>query len=214
MTEPIRWTKFLLFMHDWMLKSEMLTKLIPLTADIFVFTYPVFLVAVYFYAIWKKNIEHKIWALFIFFSVFFATIFNIFSQLFFDKQRPNVVLWLVDEKVETVLHKFLPSSSFPSDHAVVSFSIATAILMYWIYKKNKFYKITSIIFYIFAVIMCLARITSWVHWPTDIIAWAILWIIIPILLIQKKVFWLLDKYILKNIVKIEENILNKIIKRN
>lgn len=213
MQEPIRWTKFLLFMHSKMLANATLTKIVPIVADIFVFTYPIYLVALYLYGIIRKKIEYKTWALFIFLSTALVTVLNIFIQFFFDKQRPNIVLWLDDQKIETVLHKFLPSSSFPSDHAAVSFAIATSTLIYWIYTKNKFYKSVAIVFYIFAIIMCISRITTWVHRPTDIIAWALVWSIIPIILIQKNIFWFLNKYILQNLVKIEETVLARFMRK-
>lgn len=215
MQEPIRWTNFLLFMNNKMLSSPILTKITPILADVFLFTYPAYLVTLYLYGIIKKKIEYKIWSVFIFFTTWVSICLNIFTQLFFDKQRPNIVLWwLVDKKVESVLHKFLPSSSFPSDHAIVSFTIATATLMYWIHSKNKFYKRISILFYAFATVMSFSRITIWVHRTTDIIAWAFLWCLVPIILIQKNIFWLLDKYILQNLVKIEENILSKFLRKN
>jgi membrane-associated phospholipid phosphatase len=37
---------------------------------------------------------------------------------------------LADEKTETILHKFLPSSSFPSDHAALSMAIAMGTLVW------------------------------------------------------------------------------------
>ena len=103
-------------------KYEWLTNLAPTFADIFVFAYPVFLILVYLYAIIKKKIQIKQWAIFICLATFIAVLVNIWIQTFFYKERPIVVLNQVEAE-ETLLHDILPSSSFPSDHAVVSMAV-------------------------------------------------------------------------------------------
>ena len=49
--------------------------------------------------------------------------------MFFYKERPIVVLNQVEAE-ETLLHDILPTSSFPSDHAVVSMAFAMATLLW------------------------------------------------------------------------------------
>jgi membrane-associated phospholipid phosphatase len=70
-------------------------------------------------------------------GVGFSVVVNVAIQFFVDKSRPNVVLGLADLKQETVLHQFLPSGSFPSDHAAVSMSIAMISLFRGIKNKDK-----------------------------------------------------------------------------
>jgi membrane-associated phospholipid phosphatase len=136
-------------------------------ADIFVFLYPIFLVALYLKGIIKKEKESKEGALFIFFSCLFCTLINIGIQRFFYKQRPNAVLY--DDTEETMLHQFLPESSFPSDHAVVSMSFALATLFRGYKVKNKKIIFAGYVFIVISLVMCLCRIFTVVHWPSDIL---------------------------------------------
>ena len=126
MVEPEWWFDFLLAIAELWEKYPWVGNFYPIGADIFVFVYPVFLTALYLYGMVKKNRESKKVALFIFFACFFSVVVNILSQQFFDKQRPIHELGIVDVDQETLLHHLLPLTSFPSDHAVVTFSIAMA----------------------------------------------------------------------------------------
>ena len=116
----------------------------------------------------RKQINYKVASLWIFINVGITTIINIGIQFFVEKSRPNVVLGLY-EKTETVLHKYLPSSSFPSDHAAVTMSIAMMSLFRGIKNKDKKFLRFGGILIIFSLITSFARVTSGVHRPTDII---------------------------------------------
>lgn len=189
--EPQRWLEMLLALHQSMLSSNTRTLLTPILADVFVFTYPVYLVVLY--SIWwiKKQISYKVASLWIFTNVAITTIINILIQLLVQKSRPNIVLWLIDKKTETVLHDYLPSSSFPSDHAAVSMSIAIASLLRWISQKDKKFIRFGVVLIIFSLIMCTSRIATAIHRPTDILWWLLIWSIIPLILSNKKIssFW-------------------------
>lgn len=200
--EPKRWLELVLSLHQTMLSSNLRTVLTPTLADVFVFTYPIYLGILYIMGWIRKQINYKIAALWIFANVVITTLVNIGIQALVQKSRPNVVLWLLDQKTETVLHKFLPTSSFPSDHAAVSMSIAVATLLRWIQKKDKKYIYFAIILLIFSSIMCVSRIATAVHRPTDILGWILVGAIIPLLLSTKKIssfwekiFWLIGKKI-------------------
>lgn len=65
---------------------------IPVLADIFVFTYPIYVLALYLYGVAKKKIYYKIASLYIVAGTAVSFLFNIFIQFFIDKARPNVVL--------------------------------------------------------------------------------------------------------------------------
>ena len=97
-------------------------------------------------------------ALFIGFSVLMSTIVNTLIQYVFVKVRPHIVLGLIDNKTESLLHKYLPSSSFPSDHATVSMSIAMATLLWGICKKDRRFVWLSIPLFVFSLTMCFCRI--------------------------------------------------------
>ena len=185
--EPKRWLEILLALHQSMLSSTTRTSLTPILADVFVFSYPIYLVILYIMWWIKKQISYKIASLWIFANVVITTLINLGIQLLVQKSRPNIVLWLADQKTETILHDYLPSSSFPSDHAAVSMSIAIASLLWWIQKNDKKYTIFGIILIVFSLIMSVSRVATAIHRPTDIIGWLLIWAIIPLILSSKKI---------------------------
>ena len=189
--EPQWWVNLLKSLFSCMQASVFWSYWIPILADVFVFTYPVYLLALYIYGIAKKKIYYKIAALYIAAGVAVTFVINIGIQFFVDKIRPNVVLGLVDLKHETILNKFMPTSSFPSDHAAITMSIAMMSLFRGIKNKDKKFLRFGGILIIFSLITWFARVTSGVHWPTDIIAGSVLWIIVPLLLMRKPIytFW-------------------------
>lgn len=191
--EPNWWIEIVKSLNNWMNSSQNLIYLMPKLADIFVFTYPVYLFLLYLAWRVSKKIDYKKSALFIFTNVFVTAITNLILQYFFVKARPNFVLGLMDMKTETILHEFLPSSSFPSDHAGVSMSIAIASIVRWIIHKDKRYLWFWLILVIFSLVMCFARVSTAVHRPTDIISGMLVGIIVPIILSRGKIYNFLDK---------------------
>ena len=203
LVEPSRWMDILNFWIDIQAKYSWIWGLAPIFADIFVIIYPVFLVLIYIYGILKKKLLLKQWALYIFFSTFCAVLLNIFIQMFFYKERPIVVLNQVDAW-ETLLHEVLPVSSFPSDHAVVSMCFAVATLLWWIYNKRRGFTISWIVLIFVSLLMTASRILTLVHWPSDIVAWIWLWIIVPSLLMVRHVRYFVLRYIINPIIRFEQ----------
>ena len=188
LVEPQWWVNVLKLLFTWMQASIFWSYWIPVLADVFVFTYPVYLLALYIYGWVKKNIYYKIAALYIAAGVVISFIVNTGIQFFVDKIRPNVVLWLVDLKHETILNQFMPTSSFPSDHAAVTMSIAMMSLFRGIKNKDKKFLRFGGILIIFSLITSFARVSSWVHRPTDIIAGSAVGIVVPLLLMWKPIY--------------------------
>ena len=186
--EPQWWVNLIKSLFAWMQASVFWSHRIPVLADVFVFTYPVYLLAVYIYGMAKKNIYHKIAALYIWIGVALSFVVNIGIQFFIDKVRPNVILWLADLKNETILNKFMPTSSFPSDHAAITMSIAMMSLFRGIKNKDKKFLRFGGILIIFSLITWFARVTSGVHRPTDIIAGSVVGILVPLLLMRKPLY--------------------------
>ncbi|MFA7298295.1 MAG: phosphatase PAP2 family protein [Candidatus Absconditabacterales bacterium] len=186
--EPQWGVNLLKSLFAWMQASIFWSYRIPVLADIFVFTYPVYLLALYVYGMAKKNIYHKIAALYIGIGVAVSFVVNIGIQFFVDKIRPNVILGLTDLKHETILNTFMPTSSFPSDHAAITMGIAMMSLFRGIKNKDKKFLRFGGILIIFSLITGFARVTSGVHWPTDIIAGSIVGTLVPLLLMRKPIY--------------------------
>ena len=207
--EPLWWVELLQKWQDIQSKYWWISDLAPIFADIFVVIYPIFLICVYIHAIIKRKKMQKQWALFVFFSTFLSVFINIWIQCFFFKERPIVALSQVDTE-ETLLHSVLPSSSFPSDHAVVSMSFAVAVLIWWLYSKKKFFIWSGVVLIFVALLMTSCRILTLVHWPTDILAWLCLWIIVPCLLIIRPIRNFVVSYFANPIIRLEEWIVKKV----
>jgi len=104
--------------------------------------------------------------------------------LFYNRPRPFVAL------ADT--HSLLPMNisenfqSFPSDHAIFFFALATGV---YFYNKK-----LGIILFICAILIGLARIFVGVHWPSDIISGAVLGILTAFL-IQKLYLRFIKKFL-------------------
>ena len=201
--EPSWGVNILQWWIDIQTKYEWISNLAPTFADIFVFAYPIFLVAIYLYAIIKKRIQIKQWAIYICLATFIAVLVNIWIQTFFYKERPIVVLNHVEAE-ETLLHDILPSSSFPSDHAVVSMTFAIATLLWWIYNRKKFFTWFGVLFILVSLVMTLCRILTLVHRPSDIFAWLILWVLVPLILMIRPIRYALIRHVINPIIRFEQ----------
>ncbi len=96
-------------------------------------------------------------------------------RYFYDKPRPFEVL--------SDIHQLLvraPGGSFPSGHAAFFFALATTVFLY----RSKW----SILFLIAAFTIGVARVTGSIHWPSDILAGAVVGILTSVVvnLISKK----------------------------
>ena len=213
MQEPKWGYDFLKMLVDLWNKHRWIADFYPIGADIFVFVYPIFLTYWYLRGMITKNKLFKQDALIIFFSCLFSVIVNILSQQFFDKQRPIYELGTVVVDKDTILHQFLPVTSFPSDHAVVTFSIAMATLLLALRSHNKNLKIWSGFLFVFAVITGLCRIGTTVHRTTDILAGVVVGLLTPIVLFLPKPMDLLTRFVLDPIIRFETRLMNKLFKR-
>lgn len=203
--EPLRWINLVTFLHDYMNYHNFLLNMIPITADIFVFFFPVLLVVLYVIWIVKDKKIFKESALWVFWSAILTTVVNVCIQFFFLKARPtSMLLWLSEE--ETLLHKFLPNSSFPSDHSAMSMWFAMWLLIRWIKNKDKKYVCLWLIFLVFALITGFSRIMVWVHRPTDIIGWFAIGIMVPLALSYDPIFEKVEKIFINPLIKFQERI--------
>ncbi len=140
--------------------------LAPKIADLPIFFLPLFLTSLWlyytfskYYATVERN-ELKEQLMFIFYSCVIVIIFSYLIKSQVDIARPETA---ISEAWKLLMNK-IPESSFPSDHASVSFAFLTALFLSQ--YKNVFW-----VFLPWVILMNLSRIIAWVHWPTDIIAW-------------------------------------------
>lgn len=201
--EPQRWVNLVLKLNSIMNNSVFLWKVIPVTADIFVFFFPILLVTLYIIWLITKKKSRKESALRVFRCAILTTVVNVCVQFFFDKDRPTVTL-LWQEKSETVLHKYLPDSSFPSDHSAMSMWFAMWLLLRWISKKDKKFIRTWIVFLIFSLLMWFSRVMTGVHRPTDVLWWFAIWICIPLFMNLPCVFKFIQKVLINPLIKLQE----------
>lgn len=213
MQEPQRGYDFLKFLVNLWERYIWIGQFYPIWADIFVFVYPIFLTVLYLRGMIRKNPTYKSQALMIFFSCLISVIANILSQQFFDKQRPIYMLGNQTQDAETILHQFLPVTSFPSDHAVVTFSIAMATVLLAYRSHDKNLKIWSVFLFFFAIITGICRIGTTVHRTTDILAGMCVGLLVPVLLMLPKSQDFLQKYLINPIIDLEKWLMNKLFKR-
>jgi len=75
--------------------------------------------------------ELKESALWVFWAGILSTFVNVFIQFWVTKDRPDIVMDLMYSKREDlILYDYLPTASFPSDHATMSMAIALATLLW------------------------------------------------------------------------------------
>ena len=94
-------------------------------------------------------------------------VFTEIIRLFWDRQRPFV------EQSVNLLFEHADKASFPSGHAAFYFALATAVFlrdrkMGWFFLAG-------------ALIISLARVYSGIHWPSDILAGALVGILSALL---------------------------------
>lgn len=142
-------------------------------ADYFLYVLVVILIVLLF---WKK---HRLMILSSAISVFLSRIIIAEPiKILIHRARPYIVL----DTAKKIIAGDTDFKSFPSGHAAVIFAIAMAI--YFFNKK------LGIWFFIGATLISVSRIFVGVHWPTDILAGALIGIISGIIIgkIFKKKF--------------------------
>lgn len=162
--------------------SEIIKDLIYIFADLPIFFLPIFLIVAWIYYSYNLADNSKKNLLIIFYATILSVSISMLIQQFIYMDRPEVHL----ANIWNLILEHIPDASFPSDHASVSVAFLVSILLFG-YKK---------IFWIylpFVVIMLLSRVSAWVHWPFDILAWIIVWIISSMILFKLRYNKLLEE---------------------
>lgn len=209
-----------------MASSNLLITLVPILSDIFVFTYPIYLVYLYFtndntakrwiLSLSKAdNLQNKYQALTLFSAFIWSVIVNYIIKFFVEESRPyhSINLSINPEEASRILN-IIPVDSFPSDHAAVGVTIAVSLIIIAYQTQNKNKAIIWRTFFVFAMIMNVSRITMWLHRPTDILAGSIIWIIVAIIMTRQGTQDILWNYIFNPIVNLQERIFSVVQKKS
>lgn len=207
MIEPSRGVSLLQSLNNFISQSDSYYSMAAALADRPIFLLPVFLLWLY---VWrgmiKRQVSAKYWALLIFISTVFAAAVNLGLQIFIDKTRPETAL----EGAWRLVMKHLPTASFPSDHAAVSFAAALAVLLWASKRGKKRVVIWWRILLIGSVLMSVARVAVGVHRPTDILAWRWVGLIAVAVVFVRPIRHFLNRYVIHFVIRIEEKIFGKI----
>jgi hypothetical protein len=93
---------------------------------------------------------------------------------------------------------------------VVSMAVAMATLLWWLYSKKKTFLWGWIVFMVVSFVMTSCRILTLVHRPSDIIAWLLLWMFVPLILMIRPIRYALIKYIINPIIRFEQWIIDSL----
>jgi undecaprenyl-diphosphatase len=117
-----------------------------------------YILAVAFVLIFRKNLKAIFWSLA---AVFLSRIvFTEIIRILWPRQRP-----FFNESFNSLTEAY-DEPSFPSGHAALFFALSAVI---YFYNKK-----AGLVFLIASFLISLARVFIGVHWPTDILAGAIL----------------------------------------
>lgn len=181
--------KQLLQYLNGLLDYPLIESIVKIMADGPIFLLPIFLLFGWLYFAYKKDNESKKNLLHIFYATVLWIIISLIIQQFVNIDRPETAI----EWTGKLILDHIPDASFPSDHATVSFAFLAALFLAW-YRKLAFLYLPLCLF------MNICRVIAWVHWPLDIIAWALVWISSAFIVFKYKAHKCLEKidtYILK-----------------
>lgn len=204
--EPVRGQRLMVALNSWVVKHDLLVKLLPFTADVFVFTYPFYLIGLYLWGMKQKEDYYKHASFAIAFSAWLAAVINQVIQYFGDKSRPETAIFLK----KNLILDHLPTDPFPSDHAAVSVAIAMSTLLRWIKHKDKTFLKISLFFWFASGVMCFSRVAVAIHWPTDILAWICVWVLSACIILRTSIWQWIVAYICRPLILLQEWLCKKL----
>ena len=164
------------------LENKIIAEIVFIFADAPIFILPLFLVWFWLYYNKKWDLEWKNNMLLIFYSIVLWIIINIIIQHIIFIDRPMTSL----QNAWRLILNHIPDASFPSDHATTSFAFVSGLFLF------RFRKLFYVLLPIYLV-MNLSRIMWWVHWPSDVLGWLVVWVISSFVIFKLKN----NKYLLK-----------------
>jgi membrane-associated phospholipid phosphatase len=124
---------------------------------------------------------------------------NLLIQALLQKDRPIPEFY----RDELIL-KYIPQNAFPSDHAALSFAIATTTILYALKRKNKNLLVIGIILATASGIMSASRVALGAHRPTDILMGFAVAIGVSYLLTRDHLYTRSKKNIFTPIIQLEK----------
>ncbi|EKE26001.1 MAG: hypothetical protein ACD_4C00479G0001 [uncultured bacterium (gcode 4)] len=174
--------------------NTLAVELVKIFSDFWVILVAFFLLYLWLYWVFKKTDDSKKASLLIFYSIAFSfLVYILINQWFPLRPRPETISAIKP------LVDHLPDNSFPSWHAIFAWA---AILAIYFYSKRKYFWIILI----FSLIMLVCRIIAGVHYPADILAWLIIWLIWSFAVYKVKDFRFMKEYLLSFPIKIAKYI--------
>lgn len=207
LVEPQRWVQLLQIL-DTAARESWIEPYIKYIADLPVLIYPIFLVIWYLLSSKQskdKNNIHKNEALSIFTATIVSFLLHFAVKPFVDKDRPETALDYANAILDHI-----PDISFPSGHASVWWAMAFAALYRWYINENKTLLRIWYVLFVVVIIMSLARIAWWIHWPTDIIAGLILSASVTLFICFPTIDKLLRQNLFVHLINLQEHIFSTI----
>lgn len=135
-------------------------------ADYFQYFLVVFLLIFLFWPR-TKAAKNRLMVICAFISALFSRFFiTEIIRFFYHRPRPYIVL----ESAQKIISESKDFTSFPSGHATFFFALAAGV---YFYNKK-----LGVFFFITAVLMGVARIFTGVHWTSDILAGAVVGMVV------------------------------------
>lgn len=179
--EPTWSAELMRSLNAWINSHEILIRVIPITSDLFVFTYPLMLLALYLYGEYgprATRLVYKMYSLLVLWSAALIVVVNEIIQIFVDKSRPEEFI----ENKEFLLLSHVPSPPFPSDHAGVSAAVAMSMTIWAWHGNNIVLKTLAVYLWLACLIMSFSRVWLAIHWPMDVVAGIVLGASVPLVI--------------------------------
>ena len=168
--------KLLSFDQSWLISWNNFANSSPFWGGLFKFCgeYLIYIIPVFLVIFWIYETRSKKAGLAALFSALLSVAFTNIIGRIINRPRP----FELENIRELFFHR--PTYSFPSDHAAVLFAIAFSL--YFSGYKRLFWTMLVI-----AIVISLSRIATGIHFPSDVIAGAILGILCS------WIIWLLER---------------------
>lgn len=142
-----------LFINQYAGENKMLDSILMTAVDVMPYVFGSVLLYLWF----SSNVERKQASVHAVLSVILGMLTSNLISRFYYNPRPFV------ENLGVQLIEHAPDSSFPSDHATFTFSIAVALLF------NKATRTLGVALFVLSMVSSMSRVYGGIHYPLDIL---------------------------------------------